>query len=163
MSMLRPAVLGIALFAIVCTVLVGLWAYMPSLEMRWYPAIWVRMAAISPLLFAGRMAPIVYRVLRQPMSGKDRIAFAGTLCVGVGLVAVLTEAALVMVSFGALEGLGFFEVLFQPLTTRYTLEVIAGLGFASCALLVAGFVGFLSVPIRVLSLHQHAQAAPPRS
>ncbi len=163
MNMLRPALRGVIFFAIVCGGLVVAWAYMPAMGVKWYPSLWVRLAAISPLFFASRMAPAVYRELRQPMASRERIAFAGFLCAGVALVAVLVEAALVSENFGPQEGLGYFQILFQPLHKRYTLTVFAGLGFGSAALLAAGFVAFLSVPIRVLSLHQQTKPAAPEA
>lgn len=153
----RPALAGVAFFAVVCAALIALWVFMPKGEVKWYPSLWMRLAAISPLFFSGRLAPLVYKTLRMRMSGHDRLVFAAIFGAGVGLVAVITEAAIVTVTFSEAEPLTFLEVLFAPLSSRYTLGIFAGIGFASSAVLAAGFVGLMSVPIRVLSFEQHSK------
>ena len=92
------------------------------------------------------------------MTGQDRLVFAAVFGAGVGVVAVLTEAAIVTLTFAQTEPLTFLEVLFAPLSSRYTLGIFAGISFASSAVLAAGFVGLMSVPIRVLSLEQQSKA-----
>ncbi|WP_438989974.1 hypothetical protein [Lentibacter sp.] len=152
--LLRPALKGIIFFGVVCAALVALWLFMPKGETKWYPSLWMRLAAVSPLFFSTQLGRGVFAVLRRRMDGRERIIFASLFCGGVGGVAVLTEAAVVYASFGAADGLGYLEILFQPLTSRYTLQIFAGIGFASSAVLAAGFVALMSVPIRVLSMEQ---------
>ena len=154
----RPALVGVAFFAVVCAALVGLWVYMPKGEVKWYPSLWMRLAVISPLFFSSRIAPMVFKTLGTRMNGQDRLVFAAVFGAGVGVVAILTEAAIVTLTFGQTEPLTFLEVLFAPLSSRYTLGIFAGISFASSAVLAAGFVGLMSVPIRVLSLEQQSKA-----
>ncbi len=162
MSAMRPlvraALRGVAFFALGCAALVALWRFMPQGEVTWYPSLWMRLAAISPLFFSTTLGRSVFAVLRARMDGRERLIFASTFCLGVGLVGVLTEAALVYASFGAAEGLGYLEILFQPLKSRYIISLFAGIGFASSAVLAAGFVALMSVPIRVLSMEQQSRA-----
>jgi len=158
--LLRPALRGVVFFGVVCAALVALWLFMPKGEAKWYPSLWMRLAAVSPLFFSTQLGRSVFAVLRRRMDGRERLVFASLFCVGVGSVAVLTEAAVVYASFGAADGLGYLEILFQPLTSRYTLQIFAGIGFASAAVLAAGFVALMSVPIRVLSMEQQNRKDP---
>lgn len=156
--LVAPALRGVAFFAVVCAALVALWVFMPKGEVKWYPSLWMRLAAVSPLFFSTQLGRAVFAVLRRRMDGRERIIFAGAFCLGVGLVGVLTEAAVVYAAFGQADGLGFGEILFQPLGSRYALTVFAGIGFASSAVFAAGFVALMSVPIRVLSMEQASRA-----
>ena len=159
-ALLRPALKGVIFFGVVCAALVALWLFMPKGETKWYPSLWMRLAAVSPLFFSTQLGRSVFAVLRRRMDGRERLVFASLFCAGVGGVAVLTEAAVVYASFGAAEGLGYLDILFQPLASRYTLQVFAGIGFASAAVLAAGFVALMSVPVRVLSMEQQNRRPP---
>ena len=155
--LVRPALKGIVYFGVVCAALVALWLYMPKGEVNWYPSLWMRLAAVSPLFFSTQLGRAVFAVLKRRMDGRERILFAGSFCLGVGSLAVLAEAGVVYASFGAAEGLSYFDILFQPFSSRYSLQIFAGIGFASSAVLAAGFVALMSVPIRVLSMEHQSR------
>lgn len=158
-SLLRPALQGVAFFGLICAALVTMWSFLPAQGADWYPSLWLRLAAISPLFFASRLSPAVFQVLRRRMDGRARLSFALFFCLGVGLVGRITESAVIFLRDGAALQLGLADILLQPFSARYSLTVFADIGFASAAVLAAGFVALLSVPIRVLSLEQAEKAA----
>ena len=90
--LVRPALKGIVYFGVVCAALVALWLYMPKGEVNWYPSLWMRLAAVSPLFFSTQLGRAVFAVLKRRMDGRERIVFAGSFCLGVGCLAVLAEA-----------------------------------------------------------------------
>ncbi|MCV2892380.1 hypothetical protein [Lentibacter sp. XHP0401] len=157
--LVRPALKGAGFFALVCAALVALWVFVPRGEVKWYPSLWMRLAAVSPMFFSTTLGRAVFAVLKRRMDGRERVVFAGAFCLGVGGVGVLTEAAITYVTFGQADGLGYFEILFQPPSSRYTIGVFASIGFASASVLAAGFVALMSVPVRVLSMEHQSRAA----
>ncbi len=86
--LVRPALKGIVYFGVVCAALVALWLYMPKGEVNWYPSLWMRLAAVSPLFFSTQLGRAVFAVLKRRMDGRERIVFASSFCLGVGCLAV---------------------------------------------------------------------------
>ena len=113
---------------------------------------WLGLAALLPVILASMAAKSFYIVHGKTVSmGESAVLFAmlvGPMAVMAGLV----EAQIYHDMLGPAPTLGFAEVLGQPLATRYSVTVLFGVSFLTCALGATLFGCMFQFPTKLREL-----------
>lgn len=116
----------------------------------------VLLATLVPF-FVVRFFAVPYLTLHPGKPAfKDMLPFMVTGFVGVSLAAFVFEAMVMTRLIGEAEGVGFMDVLTQPLSERYNMATFAGLTFWTAASAITAISLALRFPASVHLRHRWA-------
>lgn len=124
-----------------------------------YPRYLLPLTAILPLAFVIPFSKGMLNQVNLPLSRQEVLTFGAIAVLGCGIASYIAEAAFIYTGLRESEPVTFSEVLFAPLTQRYSVGVFLGMSFAGSATLLAAYVSCLRIPASIGLQYRAAQKA----
>ena len=104
-----------------------------------YSTMLVRISAIAPIYLTGIMAASYVARYSERSNIKETFVLLALLVGPVFILALLTETYFIYMLGLPEEGVGYFEMLFAPLSRRYTIVLFWDMTFSQIAVMSAAF------------------------